>query len=60
MEPSKEASYGRQLDQDCVLVDEVVAEITDPYVRFDRPVDLLTVLHYDGELFGTRSCLEGR
>ena len=42
-----------------VVADEVVAEITDPFVRFDRPVDLLTILHYDGELLAREVILRG-
>ena len=42
-----------------ILADEVVAEISDPFVRFDRPVDLLTILHYDGELLAREVILRG-
>ena len=42
-----------------ILADEVVAEISDPFVRFDRPVDLLTILHYDGEFLAREVILRG-
>jgi len=42
-----------------VLADHMVGEICDPFEKWDRAVDLLTVLYYDGAIVDRESIMRG-